>query len=128
MTIPQISIFNKIMQSIQVEELTDQNNIIFILILSLSVVLIQLVSKNVKNMFILSLVTKYDIVSVRPPGFDISDHKLEFAEGLITDQGNMFFILSFLLVLSLVVQFYSKASPIHKVIALLLLSILTVFL
>jgi len=40
----------------------------------------------------------------------------------------VFLLLSLLLTLSLISQFYSKASPVHKVIALLLLSVLAVLL
>jgi len=46
----------------------------------------------------------------------------------LQDNNFVFILLVFIISLSLISQFYSKASPVHKVIALLLLSVLAVFL
>lgn len=46
----------------------------------------------------------------------------------LQDNNFVFILLAFIISLSLISQFYSKASPVHKVIALLLLSVLVVFL
>jgi len=46
----------------------------------------------------------------------------------LQDNNFVFILLAFIISLSLISQFYSKASPVHKVIALLLLSVLAVFL